>query len=294
MTRRLHRIPILAGLALAVGLSGCVKKSTYRGVVDQLEESRAERADLEAEMQRRAQAAEAARQRWEATRDSLRDRIAELQADSTDLDQRRATMESRFEEARGEVHRLEVLMDERGSEYRRLQQRLDQLAAVEREVRERNRIYQEVIGKFRSLINAGQLSVSIDKGRMVIQLPQDILFPSGSATVGSDGQTTLGEVARVLADLPDRRFQVEGHTDNVPISTDRFPSNWELSTARALSVVRLLVRGGVPPENLSGAGFGEYQPRASNDTAEGRRQNRRIEIVMLPNLDLIAGESLGG
>ena len=243
---------------------------------------------------RRADEAEAARRRWDATRDSLEQRVAELQADSTDLDQRRGPAESRFEEARGEVHRLETLMDERGSEYRRLQQRLDQLAAVEREVRERNRIYQEVIGKFRSLINAGQLSVSIDKGRMVIQLPQDILFPSGSATVGSGRAETIAEVARVLADLPDRRFQVEGHTDNVPISTERFPSNWELSTARALSVVRLLVRGGVPPENLSGAGYGEYQPVASNDAADGRRQNRRIEIVMLPNLDLIAGESLGG
>jgi len=293
MTSRPHRIPILASLVLASALSGCVKKSTYRGVVDQLEDSRTQRAQLDAEMRRRADEAEAARQRWEATRDSLEARVAELQADSTDLDRRRVQAESHFEEARGEVHRLEVLMDERGSEYRRLQQRLDQLAAVEREVRERNRIYQEVIGKFRSLITAGQLSVSIDKGRMVIQLPQDILFQSGSATVGADGQATLAEVAKVLADLPDRRFQVEGHTDNVPISTDRFPSNWELSTARALSVVRLLVRGGVPPESLSGAGYGEFQPRASNDTAEGRRQNRRIEIVMLPNLDLIAGEPAG-
>ncbi len=203
-------------------------------------------------------------------------------------------MTSRFEEARDEVHRLETLLDERGSEYRRLQQRLDQLAAVEREVRERNRIYQEVLGKFQSLIDAGQLSVSISRGRMVINLPQDILFQSGSATVGRDGRETIAQVAKVLADLPDRSFQVEGHTDNVPISTARFPSNWELSTARALSVVRLLVRGGVPPENLSGAGYGEYQPVASNDDAAGRRRNRRIEIVMLPNLDLIAGESIGG
>jgi chemotaxis protein MotB len=294
MKSRALQISTLAPLLLALGVSGCVKKSTYRSALDSLAESRAERSDLEAEIDRRADEAEAARLRWEATRDSLETRIAALKADSTDLDRGRAQMTSRFEEARAEVHRLEVLMDERGSEYRRLQQRLDQLAAVEREVRERNRIYQEVIGKFRALINAGQLSVSIDRGRMVIQLPQDILFPSGSATVGSDGEETLGKVATVLADLPDRRFQVEGHTDNVPIATERFPSNWELSTARALSVVRLLVKGGVPPESLSGAGYGEYQPRASNDDAAGRRQNRRIEIVMLPNLDLIAGESLGG
>lgn len=294
MTARAPKLTTVATLFLVLGLSACVKKSTYRSTLDALEQSRAERSDLEAEMDRRAAAAEAARRRWEATRDSLEARVEELQADSTELDLRRGEMTSRFEEARDEVHRLETLLDQRGSEYRRLQQRLDQLAAVEREVRERNRIYQEVLGKFQSLIDAGQLSVSISRGRMVINLPQDILFQSGSATVGSDGRETITQVAKVLADLPDRSFQVEGHTDNVPISTAQFPSNWELSTARALSVVRLLVQGGVPPQNLSGAGYGEYQPVASNADAAGRRRNRRIEIVMLPNLDLIAGESIGG
>jgi chemotaxis protein MotB len=287
MTVRAPKLTTLASLFLVLVLPGCVKKSTYRSTLDALAQSRADREDLEART-------EAARRQWEATRDSLEARVAELQADSTDLDRHGAEMTSRFEEARDEVHRLETLLDERGSEYRRLQQRLDQLAAVEREVRERNRIYQEVLGKFQSLIDAGQLSVSISRGRMVINLPQDILFESGSATVGREGRETIAQVAQVLADLPDRSFQVEGHTDNVPISTARFPSNWELSTARALSVVQLLVRGGVPPENLSGAGYGEYQPVASNDDAAGRRRNRRIEIVMLPNLDLIAGESIGG
>ena len=87
---------------------------------------------------------------------------------------------------------------------------------------------------------------------------------------------------------------MEGHTDDVPNSTEQFPSNWELSSARALSVVGLLIQAGVSPENLSGAGYGEFQPGATNDDAAGRRLNRRIEIVMLPNLDVIAGASLPG
>ncbi|MCA1790004.1 MAG: OmpA family protein, partial [Thioalkalivibrio sp.] len=128
--------------------------------------------------------------------------------------------------------------------------------------------------------------------RMVIQLPQDILFASGSATIGADGRSTIQEIGSVLAELSDREFQVEGHTDNVPISTERFPSNWELSSARALSVVRLLIQAGVSPERVSGAGFGEFHPVASNDDATSRRRNRRIEIVMLPNLDVIAGTNL--
>lgn len=288
------RVPTLLALLLLPTLGACVKKSTHQTALDALERSRAEREDLRAEMQRRL--AELRGELDEAAEHerALQEEIAELRADSARLDERRAEVGSWFEEARAEIERLETLLDRRGTEYRQLQQRLERLGAVEREVRERNRIYEEVIDKFRSLIDAGRLSVSIDRGRMVIQLPQDILFQSGSATVGADGRQTLAEVASVLAELDDRRFQVEGHTDDVPISTERFPSNWELSTARALSVVRLLVQGGVPPESLSGAGYGEFQPVASNDDAEGRRRNRRIEIVMLPNLDLIAGEGLPG
>jgi chemotaxis protein MotB len=190
------------------------------------------------------------------------------------------------------VHRLEVVLSQRGTEYEELQERLEALAAVEREVTERNRIYEDVIGRFRSLIDGGQLAVSIVRGRMVIQLPQDVLFASGSATLSADGRSTLSQVASVLATLEDRSFQIEGHTDNVPIATAAFPSNWELSSARALSVVRVLIQGGVPAERLSGAGYGEYQPVASNDDPQSRRRNRRIEIVMLPNLDVIAGTSL--
>ena len=100
-------------------------------------------------------------------------------------------------------------------------------------------------------------------------------------------------VLQFVDQVQDRRFQVEGHTDDRPISTAQFPSNWELSAARALSVVKLLVAQGVSPENLSGAGYGEYHPVAVNETAEGRRLNRRIEIVMLPNLDVIADVNPG-
>ena len=126
----------------------------------------------------------------------------------------------------------------------------------------------------------------------MIQLPQDVLFPSGSANLGAEGRDVIRQVGRVLSDFPDREFQVEGHTDDVPISTERFPSNWELSSARALAVVRLLIDAGVVPENLSGAAYGEHQPVAPNDDREGRRLNRRIEIVMLPNLEVISGTEL--
>ncbi len=87
-----------------------------------------------------------------------------------------------------------------------------------------------------------------------------------------------------------KRNKIEGHTDNVPIKSARYPSNWELSTARALAVLHLQTEMGVAPENISAAGFGEFRPKADNKTEEGRRLNRRSEIVMLPNLDILSNE----
>ncbi len=287
--------------ALCMAQVGCVKKSTHELTLATLaraqtdgEQLRAQVASLEAERQTLSEQIRAEGQRRDSIQTSLEARIASLQEDRDRVEQRRRTASDRFDEARREIDRLETLLSQRGSEFQSLQRRLESLRAVEREVRERNAIYEDVLGRFRSLMDGGQLSVSIVRGRLVILLPQDVLFESGSATLGRDGQTVIAEVASVLSEFPERSFQVEGHTDNVPIATGRFPSNWELSSARALAVVRLLAERGVSPENLSGAAYGEHQPVASNEDRENRRRNRRIEIVMLPNLDVIAAAQLPG
>ncbi len=272
------RSRILAVLLLVPLASACVKRSTYRVALADLAASHEVQDELRGDLTRQAE-----------VEDSLRSVMADLRAEIARLEQRRRDLETRLQGAADEVHQLEVVLSQRGAEYDRLQQRLQQLATVEQEIRERNRIYEDVIGRFRSLIDAGQLAVRIDRGRMVIELPQDILFGSGSATLSTEGTRTIRQVGGVLATLEGRAFQVEGHTDNVPISTAQFPSNWELSSARALSVVRVLIQAGVAPQDVSGAGYGEHQPVAPNDDRDGRRLNRRIEIVMLPNLDVIAG-----
>jgi chemotaxis protein MotB len=164
------------------------------------------------------------------------------------------------------------------------------LRKIEAETKRRNEIYAEFVNKLQSMIDGGQLTVSIDAGRIVINLPDNVLFNSGSANLNPEGRQAITQVGEVLSQFSDRRFQIEGHTDNVPIKSARYPSNWELSTARALSVVHLLTEIGVKPENISAAGFGEYRPRADNETDEGKQLNRRIEIVMLPNLDILSSE----
>ena len=132
--------------------------------------------------------------------------------------------------------------------------------------------------------DAGQLKVIIRDGRMVIQLESDVLFDSGKTNIKPDGQTALAKLAPVLAGITDRKYLVTGFTDDVPIHTQRFPSNWELSTARAVEVVKFLVASGLNPQQVAAAGYSEFDPVVANDAPEHRAQNRRIEIVLQPNL----------
>jgi chemotaxis protein MotB len=116
-------------------------------------------------------------------------------------------------------------------------------------------------------------------------LQDKLLFPSGSATVNKDGREALGKLAEVLNNNEDIQIMVEGHTDNVPIS-GRFEDNWALSTARATAIVRILTATyKVAPERVIAAGKSYYEPKAPNDTAEGRARNRRTEIILTPKLD---------
>jgi chemotaxis protein MotB len=279
---------------LLLFLPSCVQKGTHNRTLQELSSARADQDQLAEEFQR-----ELARRDERETR--LRGQLEDLQAEADRLIEdlgasRRETIrtQEQLAESQLDAQRARDLLNAQGAEAQRLRGRLDQLAAIEEEIRERNRIYEEVLQRFRSLIDAGRLSVSIVRGRMVINLPQDILFASGSANLGREGRETLSEIAGVLSEIDDRSFQVEGHTDDDPISTIQFPSNWELSAARSLSVVKLLVDRGVSSELVSGAAYGEFQPVATNQTVEGKRLNRRIEIVMLPNLDVIAETSISG
>lgn len=157
--------------------------------------------------------------------------------------------------------------------------------AAERRVAE----YQDMLGRFARLIDAGKLQIRIVDGRMVLTLPMDILFASGKTDLTKDGKASLLEVGAGLATIADRRFQIEGHTDTVPIHTARFPSNWELGAGRALVVVHTLLEAGVAATSLSAASYGEHHPRGPNDSDDGRAANRRIEIVIVPDLSDLPG-----
>ncbi len=148
--------------------------------------------------------------------------------------------------------------------------------------------YQDLQKKLEKEIRDGQVQLTEMKNRLTMTMVDKIIFPSGSADISREGKQVLDKVISILKDVKDKRIQVEGHTDNVKIVSDlklRFPTNWELSTARATEVVRYLQEvGGINPVLLSATGYGEYMPVAPNDTDEGKHKNRRIEIVLLPPL----------
>jgi chemotaxis protein MotB len=134
--------------------------------------------------------------------------------------------------------------------------------------------------------NSSELTVTMKNGRVYISMQESLLFPSGSAVVNPKGKEALAKVASVLNTNPDINIDIEGHTDNVPIHTKAYPDNWALSTARANSIAHVLMdEYGVSPLKLIASGRSQYVPVASNDTPEGRAQNRRTEIILEPKYD---------
>jgi chemotaxis protein MotB len=134
--------------------------------------------------------------------------------------------------------------------------------------------------------NSDELSIEIKNGKVYVSLSDKLLFKSGSAEMESKGQSAIKLLADVLLKNPDIDVLVEGHTDNLPIKTAVYKDNWDLSVARAASVVRLLTENyKVSPKQVTPAGRGEFFPKGDNSTAEGRAKNRRTEIILSPKLD---------
>lgn len=136
--------------------------------------------------------------------------------------------------------------------------------------------------------NPDELSVEMKNGKVYVSLSDKLLFKSGDANVEVKGKEALKKLAEVLTKNPDVSIAIEGHTDNVPIKTALYKDNWDLSTARATNVVRLLSNEyGMDAHRLTAAGKGEFFPVADNSTPEGKARNRRTEIVLSPKLDIL-------
>jgi len=187
----------------------------------------------------------------------LEARRAQLEADKEELEAAKAELSKSVQAKEGELHDLKGTYDS----------------------------FQE---KLKEEIARGEINLEQTGGKLRVGLVDKILFDPGEAEISKRGEAVLARVAEALASIPDKQIQVSGHTDKMPINSklvEKYPTNWELSTARATQVVRFLAeKAGVPPRRLVASGYGEFHPIASNKTPAGRAKNRRIEILLTPML----------
>ena len=235
----------LAGAAALV-LSACVSQGTYE--------------KLEAEKKQEIDALQSQRSALERQAADLREQRAALEKDKTSLEREQASLRAQNEALDRERMKLLETSKQSQSQYDALVQELN------KEVQQ------------------GQLQVRQYKDMLTVDVAEQLFFDSGRATLKDTGKDVLKRVADAIKSYDDKAIRVVGHTDNVPISgalQKTYASNWELSVARATTVVRFLQESGIEPERLVATGRAEYAPVAENDSPEGRQKNRRIEITLI-------------
>jgi chemotaxis protein MotB len=290
---------LFLGLIVIGAASACVSQGKYdRATADAAKarsEALATRTDLQRQLSRRDNELEHLQRAMNEAEARCANRVRELetlelagQNCNQALDAATAMNQQLRSELEKQGKNVDALLSAKGSLASSLQQaqaRLAELRKAQAAAEARAALFRDLALRLKRMIDAGELKIVLRSGRMVLVMPNDILFDSGKTAIKPNGKEALGEVARVLASLPERRFQVAGHTDDEPIRVSGFASNWELSSERALSVVTLLIASGMKPESLSAAGYGEFDPVRPNDSSENKAQNRRTEITLQPSID---------
>ncbi len=284
-------------LILAATLSACISQTAHQQKLDENQYLQSVIKGLEGDYENLKED----KNQLVDRNDSLSQRLLEaiernkrLQEDlmraRTDLDRVEKVLASRSAEAGAAMAEMRQEVDRLTEASNALQLQLDS-ERQEREARlaEVQGTYDELVGKLEEEIQRGEVQISELKGKLTVNVVDKILFDSGQAVLKPAGIQVLQQIGDILKMAVDKDIQVEGHTDNVPISgalAQKFPSNWELSTARATTVLHFLQeKAAISGERLSAVGYGEFRPIASNATAQGRALNRRIQIVLTASKD---------
>jgi chemotaxis protein MotB len=284
-----HKTPGLAVVVVAfliLGLGGCVAKSDYlrkQAEADALNRDlaalTAQNSDFKAQIEKLTAATEG----LIADKDRLIVDTERLEKERTDLD---ARLNRIAEETNRTIEELKNRNIELEGDKQMLAESISLLKKTkEAEVRTVSKTYEDLLSEMKSEIAQGQIAITELKGKLTVDVVDKILFDSGQTEIRPEGLGVLKRVVEILMTVTDKVIRVEGHTDSIPIGgalAKRYPTNWELSAARALNVTRFLEKEGIDPTLLSAVAFGEHQPIAENDTPEGRARNRRIAIILLP------------
>jgi chemotaxis protein MotB len=264
MTRSTLLLITMLTLGTLSGAACGVDETVHNGVLKDRDEQKRKLADTEGKL-----AAESAAHRKEV---DVRDA-------------RILALENKLKSLGQDVSRLETERSGLGGELEQANKRMEELRKAQAQAEARAAQFRKLVTQFKSLTDAGKLQVEIRENRMIVRLGDKILFDPGKTELKPEGKDALNQVTAVLKDLANRNYQVAGHTDNIPIKSKKFRSNWDLSTARAVEVVNFMVAGGLDAKRLSAAGYADQSPVAPNDTTENKAKNRRIEITLVPNLD---------
>jgi chemotaxis protein MotB len=193
--------------------------------------------------------------------------------------------ESRALQAEAEAARCYEALGKENAEKKDLSAEKVQLEQEKEQLIKKNATYDALVAKLRQEVDDKLVHVTLKGDRITVNVSDRILFDSGSADIKESGKESLKKIAGILAEVNDKRIDIEGHTDNAPIKgelAEKFPTNWELSAARATNVVRFLEENGVDPSRMAAVGKSKFRPLVSNKTSKGRMLNRRIDIVLTP------------
>ncbi len=234
---------------------------------------------------------------------AMTERLGELEAQAQDLERQVSQRDREADRMRQEMDALTAALENKEDMLRAEAEEKARLEAERRakeeEIHRLTQTHDDLRNSLEAEIAKGDIRIKQVRDKLTINMVDRVLFDSGRAFVKPAGLKVLKQMSDILKSVDDKQIRIEGHTDNVPIGVklqERFPTNWELSTARATSVVRYLIeKGEIVPDNISAVGYADTRPIASNEKEAGRQVNRRIEIVLYPkDLKDIAGEIGGG
>lgn len=269
----------VAGALFMLSASGClVAESTYLKKVEEADGLSKELSELRALHKKLVLENNALKGRFKR----LTDDAAVLADDKKQLE---GILKAKSDVLSKNVSEMRQLVAELKVENSRLNDEITELQkAKEEKVKEVSNTYEQLLANMKNEIAKGQVTISELKGKLTVNMEAAILFDSGKADVTTEGLDILGKIVETLHNVRDKAIRIEGHTDNVQISgalVRTFPSNWELSAARAINVAKFLQQQGIDPGNLSATAFAEFKPVADNISKEGRAKNRRIEITLV-------------
>lgn len=273
----------IVGLALA---TGCVTTKKYDARVNDINNLNAENAKLTERLQETGDKLN----NEKAAREALEINAAKLGAENTELTRANEVLSTANKDINKSVAQISqeklLAIKEKDRIIAGLtQEKMDAIKERDRVLEEQKHSYDNVVSELTDEIKKGEIAVKQLKDKLTLTMVEKILFDSGKADIKTNGKKVLDRVAEILKTITDKQIRIEGHTDNVPIGAvlaEKFPTNWELSTARATTVARYLQDKGVSPAYLNAAGYSEYKPVESNETDDGKSKNRRIEIVLIP------------